>query len=133
MTEKLQLYKCNVCGNIVEVVNNGSGTLVCCSLPMELLEEKTNDNEAQEKHVPIVISEGENKTIRVGSIRHPMEKEHYIMFIEAISSDKKYLKREYLCPFEEPKMELNNACSYNDFIARELCNIHGLWKSEYKE
>ncbi len=133
MTEKLQLYKCNVCGNIVEVINSGEGTLVCCSLPMELLEEKSNDSEFQEKHVPIVTMEGENKIIRVGSIEHPMEKEHYIVFIEAISPDKKYLKRKYLSPEDKPEMELKSACNYNNFKARELCNIHGLWTNEYNE
>lgn len=130
MTEQLELYKCNVCGNIVEVIHSGAGQLVCCSLPMEQLVEQTNDDENQEKHVPIVKLEGENKTIRVGSIPHPMEKEHYIVFIEAISPDKKYLKRKYLNPSDEPKMELRANCSYDEFSARELCNIHGLWTSE---
>ena len=133
MTEQLELYKCNVCGNIVEIVNAGAGELVCCSVPMEKLEEHSNDDEAQEKHVPIVTVEGENKTIRIGSIPHPMEKEHYIVFIEAISPDKKYLKRKFLYPSEEPKMELKSPCAYNEFMARELCNIHGLWVSDYKQ
>ncbi len=131
MTEQLQIYKCNVCGNIVEVVNQGTGELVCCSVPMEQLQEHSNDDNAMEKHVPIITMEGENKTIRIGSIPHPMEKEHYIIFIEAISADKKYLKRKFLYPNEEPKMELKADCSYNEFTARELCNIHGLWKSEF--
>ena len=131
MTEKMEIYKCNVCGNIVEIINPGAGELVCCSVPMEHLTEHSNDNDANEKHVPIVTIEGENKTIRVGSIPHPMEKEHYIIFIEAISPDKKYLKRKYLMPSEEPKTELKSACNYDKFIARELCNIHGLWVKEY--
>lgn len=130
MTEQLQIFKCNVCGNIVEIINSGSGQLVCCSVPMEQLEEQSNDNNNQEKHVPIVTLEGDNKTIRVGSIPHPMEKEHYIVFIEAISPDKKYLKRKYLYPGNEPKMDLNSNCNYENFTARELCNIHGLWTSK---
>ena len=133
MSEKLEIYKCNVCGNVVEIINAGVGQLVCCSLPMELLPEHKNDDEYQEKHIPIVTLEGENKTIRVGSIPHPMEEKHYIMFIEAISPDKKYLKRKYLFPSEEAKMELKQNCNYSEFTARELCNIHGLWVSEYKE
>ena len=133
MSEKLELYKCNVCGSVVEVIHFGVGQLVCCSVPMEQLQEKNNDNEYQEKHVPIVVFEGENKTIRVGSIPHPMEKEHHIVFIEAISPDKKYLKRKYLTVGEEAKMELKCACHYDEFTARELCNIHGLWVSEYKK
>lgn len=133
MTEKLQLYKCNICGNVVEVIHEGYGSLVCCSLPMELLEEKSTDEQMQEKHVPIVTMEGDNKTIRVGTIPHPMEKEHYIVFIEAISLDKKYLKRKYLYPNEEAKLELKAHFKDSDFIARELCNIHGLWSSYYKK
>ncbi len=132
MTEQLQIYKCNICGNIIEVINPGEGELVCCSVPMELLEEQTNDeNNVHEKHVPIVTVEGENKTIRVGAITHPMEENHYIVFIEAISPDKKYLKRKFLHPKEEPEMKLRNNCNYDSFTARELCNIHGLWKSKY--
>lgn len=133
MSEKLDLYKCNVCGQVIEVINPGVGQLVCCSVPMEQLIEHMNDDEMQEKHVPVVTIEGENKTIRVGSIAHPMEKEHYIMFIEAISPDKKYLKRKYLYPADEPKMELKHCSNYEDFSARELCNLHGLWvKNENK-
>ncbi len=132
MTEKLQIYKCNVCGNIVEVINSGVGELLCCSVPMEQLNEQTEDKSLQEKHVPIVKFESENKTIRVGSIPHPMEKEHYIVFIEAISPDKKYLKRKYLTPGDEPKLELKH-CTCSEFKARELCNIHGLWTSDYKD
>ena len=133
MSEKLEIYKCNVCGSVIEVINSGVGQLVCCSLPMEHLPEHKNDDEFQEKHVPIVTLEGENKTIRVGSIPHPMEEKHYIMIIEAISPDKKYLKRKYLHPQEEPKMDLKHNCKYDNFTARELCNIHGLWVSEHKE
>ncbi len=132
MSEQFEIFKCNVCGNIVEVLSSGVGQLVCCSVPMEQLSEQSNDNEYQEKHVPIVTIEGETKTIRVGSIPHPMEKEHYIMFIEAISPDKKYLKRKYLTPAEEPKMDLKQCCHYDEFTARELCNLHGLWVSESK-
>ncbi len=131
MSEKLELYKCNVCGNVIEIISAGNGQLVCCSVPMEQLHEHSNDDEYQEKHVPIVTIEGETKTIRVGSIPHPMEKEHHIVFIEAISPDKKYLKRKYLTPNEEPKLDIKQCCHYNDFTARELCNLHGLWVSEH--
>ncbi|MCD7878743.1 MAG: desulfoferrodoxin FeS4 iron-binding domain-containing protein [Candidatus Gastranaerophilales bacterium] len=134
MSELMQLYKCNVCGNIIEIINPGAGQLVCCSVPMELLPEKYEDEEMiQEKHVPIIIMQGQDKLIRIGSIIHPMLKEHYIMFIEAISPDKRYLKRKYLTPGEEPNMELKNNCSYDSFTARELCNIHGLWTNAAKQ
>lgn len=130
MSEKLEIYKCNVCGNIVEIINPGEGKLVCCSIPMEHLEEKSSDADMQEKHVPIITMEGDNKIIRVGSIEHPMEENHYIIFIEAISSDGKYLKRKFLNPGDEPKLELKPTCVHSGFTARELCNIHGLWKSQ---
>ena len=128
MTEKMAVYKCNVCGNIVEVINAGNGDLVCCGVPMEKLKEKSNDETAQEKHVPVITMDGDTKTIRVGSIPHPMEENHYIMFIEAISKDKKYITRKYLNPGEEPKMDFK-INTQDDFNAREYCNLHGLWKS----
>lgn len=127
MTELMQIYKCSVCGNIVEILHPGAGELVCCGVPMELLQEQT-DEMKQEKHKPVISFEGETKTIRVGSIPHPMEEEHHIMFIEAISPDKKYLKRKYLKPHEVPEMELK--CIHNEVTARELCNLHGLWVSD---
>ena len=130
MTEKMGLYKCNVCGNIIEVIHPGAGQLVCCSVPMEELKVQTSDDSSQEKHVPVVAIEGSSKTIRVGSIPHPMEKDHYIVFIEAISPDKKYLKRKYLNPGDDPKLDLKSNCSYGEFTARELCNLHGLWVSD---
>lgn len=129
MTERLELYKCNICGNIIEVINGGEGTLVCCSLPMVKLEEHTCKEEMQEKHVPVMVMDGENKVIRVSSIEHPMQKDHYIMFIEAISQDKKYIKRKYLCPEDSAQMEIQN-CDYGKFTARGLCNLHGLWINE---
>ena len=128
MTEKMAVYKCNVCGNVVEVINAGDGDLVCCGVPMERMCEKSHDEMAQEKHVPIITLEGETKTIRVGSIPHPMEEKHYIMFIEAISKDGRYITRKYLTPGEEPKMEFK-INTKDDFDAREYCNLHGLWKS----
>lgn len=132
MTEQLELYKCNVCGNIIEVINGGEGTLVCCSVPMEQLTEHNNDETMKEKHVPVVVMDGDNKIIRVGSVQHPMQKEHYIIFIEAISQDKKYLKRKYLFPEEAPQMDIQK-CDYDKFLARELCNLHGLWINNYNK
>ncbi len=128
MTEKMSIYKCNICGNIIEVIHEGKGELVCCGAPMEKLTEKTEDM-AFEKHVPVISFEGETKTIRVGSIPHPMEGKHYITFIEAISKDGRYITRKYLHPGEEPKMDIkvNGA---DELSAREYCNLHGLWKSK---
>lgn len=128
MTKLLEIYKCNVCGNVVEVVGASYGELVCCGQPMNLLHENTVDA-STEKHVPVLSAEGVNKTIRVGSIPHPMEEAHYIMFIEAISHDGVFLYRKFLKPGDDPSFEFE--CKTDKMIARELCNIHGLWSKNY--
>lgn len=130
MTNITEIYKCEACGNIVEVMFSGNGQLVCCDQPMILIEER-NEETLFEKHKPVIDNNGETKKIRVGSIQHPMENEHYIMFIEAISPDKKYIKRKYLKPHEVPELEFK--CQCDEFTARELCNIHGLFVTEYKK
>ncbi len=125
--EKLDLYRCEICGNIVQVLFVGGGELVCCEEPMKKFEIQTRENAMLEKHVPIFMKdENGNDEIRVGEILHPMTQEHYIMLIEAISEDKNFVQIKFLSPEEEPKMSL---CSQtNKMIARELCNIHGLWE-----
>lgn len=125
--EKLDLYRCEICGNIVQVLFVGGGELVCCGEPMKKIEIQTRENAMLEKHVPIFMKdENGNDEIRVGEILHPMTQEHYIMLIEAISEDKNFVQIKFLSPEEEPKMSL---CSQtNKMIARELCNIHGLWE-----
>ena len=129
MTERLEMYKCNVCGNIAEVIISGKGELVCCSQPMEKLKEHTNAEEmAGEKHVPVVETTQDGITVRVGSVAHPMENEHYIMFIETISQDGTRLTRQYLQPDDEPAMKIKH-CD-GKFIAKEYCNIHGLWEAQ---
>ena len=129
MTKILEMYKCEICGNLVEVVFSGEGELVCCGEPMKKLKENTKSQEMSgEKHVPIIEKTDEGVIIKVGATPHPMENEHYIMFIEANSADKRYVKRKYLYPNEEPVLNLK--CSCDKVIARELCNIHGLWTSE---
>lgn len=124
--KKLDLYKCDICGNIVEVVISGGGELICCGKPMKKLEPQHEEEALTEKHVP-VFSANENGTveIRVGEVLHPMIDEHYIMFIESISKDENEIQRKYFYPGEEPKM---HSCKSPDEIsAREYCNIHGLW------
>jgi len=124
MTEKLQIYKCQVCGNIVEMVHEGKGKLICCGKPMELFEENTTDA-AVEKHVPVIKKTDSGIKVNVGSIAHPMEEKHYIEWIELIAGRKSY--RQFLKPGDLPDaefcIELDNA------TARAYCNIHGLWKS----
>lgn len=124
MTKVKEIYKCNICGNIVEVLYAGGGTLVCCGQPMQLLEENTVDA-SLEKHVPVIEKIANGIKVKVGSIEHPMEEKHYIMWIEIIADDKTYKK--FLKPGDKPEAEFEVKAS--DITAREYCNLHGLWKS----
>ena len=125
MTEILDFYKCNVCGNFVEVVLNGEGELVCCGQPMELLTENTTDA-ALEKHVPVVEKTPEGYKVTVGSTEHPMLDGHYIEWIE-LATEKETL-RKYLKPGEKPVADFKTDA--DAVVAREYCNLHGLWKGE---
>lgn len=120
-----QIYVCKHCGNIVEVLAAGGGELVCCGEPMELLKENSVDA-AKEKHVPVVEDLGNGKIkVSVGSVAHPMEEKHYIMFIEAISKCGK-IYRKNLKPGDTPEATFNLAIEHLDYV-REYCNLHGLW------
>ena len=128
MSEHLGLYRCETCGNLVQVLISGEGELVCCGHPMSLLQPHKNDDSANEKHVPVFLEipeTGENK-IQVGSIPHPMIESHYIQFIESISKDNKYICIKFLEPEDEPIKNLR--CSREINRAIEYCNIHGLWE-----
>ena len=125
MAERLQVYKCVVCGNIVEVLHGGSGDLVCCGQPMELLDEKTADA-ATEKHVPVIEKIDGGYKVTVGSTLHPMQEKHYIEWIELLADDKAY--RQFLNPGDEPEAIFN--VEADSVGAREYCNVHGLWKGE---
>lgn len=126
MTQKLEIYKCNVCGNIVSVLHNGVGTLVCCGQPMQLLKENTVDA-GQEKHVPVMEKIRGGVKVKVGSVPHPMEAAHYIEWVEVVTKDGgsciKFLK-----PGDAPEASFKVDISDVAF-AREYCNLHGLWKS----
>ncbi len=124
MTEKNQVYKCNICGNIVEVLHTGKGELVCCGQPMEPLEEKTEDT-GREKHVPVIEKTEGIVKVRIGSVPHPMEEGHYIEWIELIADGMVY--RKFLNPGEKPEVEFHTEAE--NIKAREHCNIHGLWVS----
>ncbi|MBW1717238.1 MAG: desulfoferrodoxin [Deltaproteobacteria bacterium] len=123
MPERLEVYKCEVCGNIVEVLHGGKGELVCCNQPMKLLKENTVDA-AKEKHVPIVEKTAEGFKVKVGDVAHPMEEKHYIEWIELIVGDKAY--RQFLNPGDAPEAVFN--VEADQATAREFCNLHGLWK-----
>lgn len=126
MTKRNQIYRCNICGNIVEVLHAGGGQLVCCGQNMELLEASTQD-QGYEKHVPVIEKNGDTVKVKVGSVAHPMEESHYIEWVELIAGDKSY--RKFLNPGDSPEVEFCNIDS-NDLQAREYCNVHGLWKTE---
>lgn len=125
MTEKLQVYKCEICGNIVEVIHEGKGQLVCCGQPMKLLEEKTEDV-GKEKHVPVIKREETGFKVTVGSTLHPMINEHYIEWIELIADGKAY--RQFLKPGVDPIAFFE--VEAQKVSAREYCNIHSLWRGE---
>ena len=125
MTKKLQIYKCEVCGNIVEMLHEGKGELICCGEPMKLYEENTVDA-AVEKHVPVFEKDGEKIDVKVGSVTHPMEDAHYIEWIEIISNDKAY--RQFLKPGQKAEARFLVEGS-DDMTVREYCNLHGLWKA----
>ncbi|MCW1296744.1 MAG: desulfoferrodoxin [Candidatus Parvarchaeota archaeon] len=126
MTEIRQIYKCNVCGNIVEVLYAGVGQLVCCGKPMELLQEKKEDI-GKEKHVPVIEKTKTGIKVKVGSVPHPMEETHYIEWIEIIVDNETY--RKFLKPGDKPEADFNVKAK-NKIRAREYCNIHGLWVKE---
>ena len=124
MTEKLQIYKCEVCGNIVEMLHAGVGELVCCGQPMKLNQENTTDA-SKEKHVPVIDQTAAGIKVTVGSVLHPMEQTHYIEWIEVIADGKAY--RQFLHPGEAP--EATFELKAEEVTAREYCNLHGLWKT----
>lgn len=125
MTERMQVYKCSICGNIVEVLHAGVGELVCCGQPMKLFEEKTQD-EGMEKHVPVIEKTEKGVKVKVGSVEHPMEEQHYIEWIELIADGVSF--RKFLKPGEKPEAEF--CVEGEDLGAREYCSVHGLWKSK---
>ncbi len=124
MAERLEVYKCELCGNIVEVLHGGGGELVCCGQPMTLLVENTVDA-AKEKHVPVVEKTADGVSVKVGSVPHPMEENHFIEWVEIIADGKAY--RQFLNPGESPEASFSVAA--DQVTAREYCNLHGHWKS----
>ncbi len=123
MTKRLKIYKCNACGNIVEVLHSGAGTLVCCGAPMQELEEQTADA-TTEKHVPVIEKIAGGIKVKVGSVPHPMKAEHYIEWIEIITGPK--VCQQFLKPGDQPEVAFN--VGDEPVGAREYCNVHGLWK-----
>jgi len=124
MTERSQVYKCELCGNMVEVLHAGAGELVCCGQPMTICSENTVDA-AKEKHVPVVTKVDGGFAVSVGSVAHPMDEKHYIEWIELLAGDKVY--RRFLKPGDKP--EATFTIDAPQAAARAYCNLHGLWRA----
>ncbi len=124
MADRLEVYKCDVCGNIVEVLEGGAGELVCCDEPMVLQAAKTADT-GKEKHVPVIEKVDGGYKVKVGSVTHPMEDAHYIMWVELQAGDQ--VLKQYLKPGQAPEAVFKTDAK--SVSAREFCNKHGLWKS----
>lgn len=120
MTTKNQIWKCEICGNIIEVLHEGADALVCCGQPMKLQEEKSQD-EGSEKHVPVI----EGNKVKVGEVEHPMQEEHYIEWIEA-TGEKGEVAKIFLKPGEKCEADF----CFNPVSSRIYCNVHGLWSSK---
>lgn len=123
MRETVSFFKCELCGNIVELVKKGGGQLVCCGKPMIKLEANTVDA-SQEKHVPVATRKDDMIHVVVGSVEHPMEEAHYIEWIALVTDTG--IERINLSPGDEPKAVF---CDRKDVDVYEYCNLHGLWKS----
>jgi superoxide reductase len=124
MAKRLEVFKCDVCGHIVEILHNGQGTLVCCGQDMVQQVENTVDA-AKEKHVPVIEKIDGGYKVSVGSVAHPMEDKHYIEWIELVAGDIAY--RQFLNPGDTPEAVFMVDAA--EVSAREFCNLHGLWKS----
>jgi len=124
MAQRLEIYKCDLCGNIVEVLFGSDGQLVCCGQPMTLLAENTVDA-AKEKHVPVIEKFDGGVKVKVGDVAHPMEEKHFIQWIEIIADGKSYT--QFLNPGEAPEAVFN--VDADQVTAREYCNLHGHWKA----
>ncbi len=135
MTKQKQIYKCFVCGNIVEVLHPGAGELVCCNEPMKLMEEKQQeDQEIEEKHVPVIQELPSNDClgkdgfkVKIGEVEHPMQENHYIEWIEVNTVEGKSGKK-FLKPGDEPESIFQTRVDLKK--VRAYCNVHGLWSFE---
>ena len=124
MAQRLEIYECSLCGNIVEVLHGGDGELVCCGEPMKRLVAKKADA-GKEKHVPVIEKADGVITVKIGSIPHPMDEKHYIEWIEIVADGKAY--RQFLKPGDPPEAQFK--LEAQKITAREYCTVHGLWES----
>lgn len=125
MAMRMDCFKCESCGHVVEVLHEGVGQLVCCSKPMKALAANTVDA-SREKHVPVIERLANGIKVTVGSVAHPMEEKHYIEWIELGVGDR--VLRQYLKPGQAP-VAVFEGVTAADVVAREYCNLHGVWKA----
>lgn len=126
MSKPFEVYKCEVCGNVVELLYAASDNLTCCDKPMKLMTENISDG-PKEKHIPIIEKDGSGCKVVISSVLHPMEEKHWIEWIEIITTDGYHLKK-FLKPGDAPEAHFN--CPIEKVAyAREYCNLHGLWRS----
>ena len=128
MPKKMEVYKCEVCGNIVEMLHGGRGALICCGKQMVLQTENTVDA-AHEKHVPVIVNDNGATKVKLGSVPHPMTDEHYIEWIQMIDSEGVHTPRHYLKPGDDPETVFK-VTARKGWKARAYCNLHGLWTKE---
>jgi superoxide reductase len=128
MSKRFEVYKCESCLAIVEVFQDGAGTLACCGGPMKLLQEGVTDA-AREKHVPAVEKTDKGIKVKVGAIAHPMEEKHWIQWVELVGDNFNCVR--FLKPGDAPETEFARGCASKGKVAvREYCNLHGHWKAE---
>lgn len=127
MAKRGNIFRCAICGHVIEVHHEGGGTLVCCNQPMNLLEER-NEDEGMEKHVPVIEEKDGEIMVSVGDVLHPMEEKHYIEFIQLIVDGVVYTK--YLEPNVDPIVTFRVHNTYTNLMAKAYCNVHGLWASD---
>jgi superoxide reductase len=128
MAKRGEIYKCQVCGNIIEVVHGGDGELVCCGQPMTLMQEKTQEEGLTEKHLPVVEKSEQGILVKIGSVPHPMEETHWIEWVKVERKDGR-VYRKYLNPGDKPEAEFNIPLEEVAAVY-EYCNLHGLWATK---
>ncbi|SMB78794.1 superoxide reductase [Desulfonispora thiosulfatigenes DSM 11270] len=124
MKSKVSFFRCEICGNIVELIKNGGGELVCCGQPMVKLEANTTEA-AYEKHIPVVTKKDNQIHVDVSSVPHPMTEAHFIEWVVVVTDDT--VERIALSPNDEPKIV---TCDKDDVEVYAYCNLHGLWKAD---
>lgn len=122
MTNLNEIYKCSICGNIVQITHIGAGILVCCGKEMDLVKENTEDADT-EKHIPVIEKKGDGIKVKIGDVNHPMKNEHYIEWIEILEGED--VNRKYLKPGDKPYVEFE--VKSDNYKVRAYCNIHGMW------